>query len=98
LLLIISFSLFLALTSSKTVMSTDIIHFDTDPTSGGTIRNFHLSALQLWLATTLPLMVVTFIAWYVVYLYIDKVQEAKAEKLRVEAEEMGKAAEKEVGR
>jgi hypothetical protein len=42
-------------------------------------------------------MVIMFIAWYIAYLYIDKVQEAKAEKLRAEAEEMGKAAEKYAG-
>ena len=46
----------------------------------------------MYLAVTVPLMVATFIAWYVVYIYIDKVQEAKAEKLRAEAEEAGKAA------
>jgi hypothetical protein len=75
-------------------MSTYIIHFDNDLTSGDTIRNFQIGALRLWFAITLPIMVPTFIAWYVVNLYIDKVQEAKAENLRAEAEELGKVAEK----
>jgi hypothetical protein len=73
-------------------MSTDIVHFVTDPTSGNNVKVFQLGALQVYLAITIPLMVATFIAWYVVYIYIDKVQEAKAEKLRAEAEETGKAA------
>jgi hypothetical protein len=91
---IIPFSLSPALTSSKTIMSTDIIHFNRDLTSGESIRNFQIDALRLWIAATLPITVLSFIAWYVVYLYINKVQEAKAEKLRAQAEEMGEAAEK----
>jgi hypothetical protein len=73
-------------------MSTDIVHFVMDPTSGNNVKVFQLGALKVYLAITVPLMVATFIAWYVVYIYIDKVQEGKAEKLRAEAEEVGKVA------
>ena len=71
-------------------MSTDIIHFSKDPNSGSSVKIFQLGALQLYLAITIPFMVVTFVAWYVVYVYVDKVQEARAEQLRVQAEESGK--------
>lgn len=63
-----------------------------DPTSGDNVKVFQLGALKVYLAITVPLMVATFIAWYVVYIYIDKVQEARAEKLRADAEEVGKVA------
>jgi hypothetical protein len=74
-------------------MSTDIIHFNRDPESGSSVKIFQLGALQLYLTITVPFMVVTFIAWYVVYLYVNKVQEAKAEQLRMQAEESGKGTQ-----
>jgi len=58
--------LFLADTSTQTVMSTDIISFPSD--SGG----FQWSALSVWLEATLPLMFLTFVAWGVVYRGVGK--------------------------
>jgi hypothetical protein len=57
---------------------------------GSNVKIFQLGALQLYLAITVPFMVLTFVAWYVVYVYIDKRQESEAERLRLEAEEAGK--------
>lgn len=46
-------------------MSTDIIRFQNDQ-NGEPQRVFHSKALQLYLMITLPLMLLTFAAWYFV--------------------------------
>ena len=66
-------------------MSTDIIRF-TDPTTGASIKNFSLGALQLYLTIMVPMMVVTFAAWYGVYWWVDRKQKADARRLRDRAE------------
>lgn len=49
-------------------MSTDIIRFQKRG-SGKPERVFSPGALQLFLAITVPLMVVSFLAWGVIYLF-----------------------------
>lgn len=58
----------------QTVMSTDIVKFPSIQESG---KVFQLEALQLFLAITLPLMAVTFIAWWVVYWCVNRRQDRK---------------------
>lgn len=53
-------------------MSTDIIKFPSKQESG---QVFQLGALQLWLIITLPLMAITFIAWWLVYWYVNRKQD-----------------------
>ncbi|TVY37913.1 hypothetical protein LOCC1_G008368 [Lachnellula occidentalis] len=61
---------FLPGTFISTIMSTDIIHFQAEsPTSG---KIFQLGALELYLAITIPLMAVTFAAWYLVYRWLNR--------------------------
>lgn len=55
-------------------MSTDIIHFASNKDSG---RIFQLGALQLYLAITIPMMVVVFLAWGVVYHCVNRRQNLK---------------------
>jgi hypothetical protein len=57
--------------AQQTVMSTDIVRFQTSDT-GVTERNFQWGALSVWLAATLPLTFFTFIAWVVVYHGVDR--------------------------
>ncbi|KAL5316660.1 hypothetical protein ACEPPN_015709 [Leptodophora sp. 'Broadleaf-Isolate-01'] len=63
---------FLPGTFISTVMSTDIIKFPSKQESG---QVFQLGALQLWLIITLPLMAITFIAWWLVYWYVNRKQD-----------------------
>ncbi|TVY55321.1 hypothetical protein LCER1_G003907 [Lachnellula cervina] len=56
--------------NTKTIMSTDIIHFQAESNTYGKI--FQLGALELYLAITIPLMVVTFAAWYLVYRWLNR--------------------------
>jgi len=51
-------------------MSTDIIHFQAESKTSGKI--FQLGALELYLAITIPLMAVTFAAWYLVYRWLNR--------------------------
>ncbi|KAH7313155.1 hypothetical protein BKA65DRAFT_517421 [Rhexocercosporidium sp. MPI-PUGE-AT-0058] len=63
---------FLPGTFISTVMSTDIIKFPSQQESG---QVFQLGALRLWLIITLPLMAITFIAWWLVYWYVNRRQD-----------------------
>ncbi|KAI9866764.1 MAG: hypothetical protein M1813_000706 [Trichoglossum hirsutum] len=64
------------ISSYQTLMSTDIIRFQTDQT-GEPSRTFRLGALQLFLAITVPLMFVSFLAWYGVYWWVDRKDKVK---------------------
>ncbi|CAG8948908.1 hypothetical protein HYFRA_00002034 [Hymenoscyphus fraxineus] len=59
---------FLPGTFISTIMSTDIIKFEDSE------KKFELGALQLYLYITVPLMAITFAAWWVVYIFIDRRQ------------------------
>jgi H+/gluconate symporter-like permease len=74
-------------------MSTDIIHFYPDPTTGASIKTFSLGALQLYIAIMIPMMVATFATWYGFYWWVDRKQEAHVRRLRerIEAEAGEKA-------
>ena len=51
-------------------MSTDIVHFgpqDKKSNTGGSHKIVQVKALQLYLAISLPLVVVTLFAWYAFY-------------------------------
>jgi ABC-type Fe3+ transport system permease subunit len=56
----------------QTIMSTDIIQFQDSK------EIFSLGALQLYLAITLPLMALTFAAWWLVYWYVNRKQDTEA--------------------
>jgi hypothetical protein len=62
--------------SCKTIMSTDIVQFQTD-SNGKSQKVFQLGALQLFLTICLPMMVTTFAAWYGVYWWVDRNEEVK---------------------
>lgn len=60
----------------KTLMSTGIVQFGTSAT-GASERTVQVGALQLFLALSLPLMLLTFVAWYFVYWWINRKEERK---------------------
>jgi hypothetical protein len=64
----------------QTLMSTDIIHFQTGST-GKSEKTFQLGALQLFLAISFPLMFLTFAAWYGVYWWVNRKDKLKAIKV-----------------
>ncbi|KAK0102818.1 hypothetical protein ONS96_005453 [Cadophora gregata f. sp. sojae] len=66
---------FLPGTFISTVMSTDIIKFPSKQESG---KVFQSGALQLWLVITLPLMAITFIAWWLVYWLVNRREEQQS--------------------
>jgi len=49
----------------QTLMSTDIVRFDHSK------EMFSMAALKLFLAISLPMMFLTFVAWYAVYWYVN---------------------------
>jgi len=57
-------------------MSTDIVQYQVD-SSGNSQEVFQRGALQLYLAITLPMMLVTFGSWYGVYFYVDRKEKKK---------------------
>lgn len=62
---------FLPGTFISTIMSTDIVRFEKD-NAGKSSKIFQLGAIQLYLAITLPLTFLVFVAWYGVYWWVDK--------------------------
>jgi hypothetical protein len=65
-------------------MSTDIVTWQTD-SGGQTQRVYQSGALGLYLAITIPMMVVTFGAWRVVYEWMRYKERQETEKIRNEA-------------
>ncbi|KAF2085974.1 hypothetical protein K490DRAFT_45434 [Saccharata proteae CBS 121410] len=65
---------FLPGTFISTLMSTDIVHYD------GEKKVVSLGALELFFAISIPMMVGTFGAWYLVYWWVDR--RARLEKLK----------------
>jgi len=54
-------------------MSTDIIRFEA--LDGGLFKeHFSTKALKLFFAICIPLMLVTFVTWYIIYLWTKKRQ------------------------
>ena len=60
-------------------MSTDIVHWDQ--TNGISSQVFQLGALKVYLAVSLPLMLVTFVVWYVFGLLEKRNQKRNKERL-----------------
>lgn len=58
----------------QTLMSTDIVRFDRS------IKIFSPPALNLFLAISLPLMFFTFVAWYLVYWWVDNTKKKEKSK------------------
>jgi hypothetical protein len=52
-------------------MSTDIVSFQTTST-GKQEKTVSLGAIEIFLATSLPLMLLTFAAWFVVYRWVNR--------------------------
>lgn len=68
-------------------MSTDIIHFETTST-GKSGKVVQMGALQLYFAVSLPLMLLTLLAWYGVYWWETRKGEkerSKGARLKLEA-------------
>jgi hypothetical protein len=57
-------------------MSTDIVQYQVG-VDGNSYEIFQLGALQLYLAITLPMMFLTFAAWYGVYFFVDRKEKIK---------------------
>ena len=69
------------LTSSQILMSMEIFHFDTS--APGDIENFLLpNALYFYLAVSLPLLILTFIAWGVLFYTSQKASKRRIRQLR----------------
>jgi hypothetical protein len=66
-------------------MSTDIVQYQV-AADGKSQEIFQLGALQLYLAITLPMMLLTFGAWYGVYFWVDRKERAKINQRGVGAE------------
>ncbi|KAF2204801.1 hypothetical protein GQ43DRAFT_428635 [Delitschia confertaspora ATCC 74209] len=58
---------FLPGTFIATFMSTDIIHFNTNNT-----QNFQMNGFKLYLEICIPLMFLTFLAWYAFHWWVNK--------------------------
>lgn len=60
----------------QTLMSTDIIRWQSDlPGQGEPQKTVSLGALQFFMAITVPLMLVTFLAWFIVYRCVKRKDE-----------------------
>ncbi|RDW75413.1 hypothetical protein BP6252_06555 [Coleophoma cylindrospora] len=70
---------FLPGTFISTIMSTDIIKYQAD-SNGTMVENYSPRALLLYLEITLPLMAVTFIAWFLVYKWVNRAQDKTIQK------------------
>jgi hypothetical protein len=60
----------------QTLMSTDIVQYDHSK------EIFSMAALKMFLAISLPMMFLTFVAWYAVYWYVnnrERVQKLKSQ-------------------
>ena len=65
-------------------MSTDIVQYQV-AADGTSHEIFQLGALQLYLAITLPMMLLTFASWYGVYFWVDRKEKAKITEKKVKA-------------
>ena len=55
-------------------MSTDIVQWQRNP-MGTIVKTVSSEAIMVFLAATIPLILLTFAAWYVVYRYLERKQE-----------------------
>jgi hypothetical protein len=66
-------------------MSTDILQFQTTD-SGSAQEIFQLDAFTRYMEITIPLMLITFAAWYAVYWWVDRTEAKKALAQKVKLE------------
>lgn len=66
--------------ATQTIMSTDILQYSKIDGSNKFEENYSSEALKRYVEITVPLMAITFAAWYFVYLWVDKRQDVKALK------------------
>jgi hypothetical protein len=59
-------------------MSTDILQYSKIPDSNSYEEDYSQEALIRYVSVTLPLMALTFLAWWVLYWWVDKKQQVKA--------------------
>jgi hypothetical protein len=71
----------------QTIMSTDIVRFES-PGGGPGPEVFEADALKLYAYISIPLMVLTFVAWYLIYKWETwKAKKKKRKALEKEASE-----------
>ncbi|RFU28625.1 hypothetical protein B7463_g7720, partial [Scytalidium lignicola] len=71
---------FLPGTFVSTIMSTSIVQWDRNA-DGESKENFQMAALKVYLIITVPLMVVSFGAWYGVYWWVDRKERNKSKEM-----------------
>jgi hypothetical protein len=64
-------------------MSTDILKYSKIPGTNSYEEDYSKEALLRYVSITLPLMAVTFLAWWVLYWWVNKKQEMKVLKDRL---------------
>ncbi|KAE9381938.1 hypothetical protein N431DRAFT_360451, partial [Stipitochalara longipes BDJ] len=69
---------FLPGTFISTIMSTDILQYSKIPDTNDYEEDYSSEALKRYVSVTLPLMALTFLAWWVLYWWVDIKQRVKA--------------------
>lgn len=64
-------------------MSTDIIRYQTNK-EGSSVKVVQSGALRLFLAITLPMMVITFAAWYIVYWWVHNREKRRTKEIHLQ--------------
>ena len=59
-------------------MSTDILQYSKIPNTNDYEEDYSSAALKRYVSVTLPLTAMTFLAWWVVYWWVDRKQRVKA--------------------
>ncbi|CZR56656.1 uncharacterized protein PAC_06545 [Phialocephala subalpina] len=75
---------FLPGTFISTIMSTDILQYSRIDGTNSYEEDYSSEALKRYVSITIPLMAVTFAAWYIMYFWIDRRQHVKSLRRRME--------------
>ena len=73
----------LANAKEQTIMSTDILQFSKIPNTKDYEEEYSSAALKRYVSVTLPLMALTFLAWWVLYWWVDRKQHVQALKVQI---------------
>lgn len=68
----------LANTKQQTIMSTDILQYSKIADTNDYEEDYSSAALKRYVSVTLPLTALTFLAWWVLYWWVDRKQRVKA--------------------
>jgi len=68
----------LANTEQQTIMSTDIVQYSKIPNSNDYEEEYSSAALKRYVMITLPLMALTFLAWWILYFWVETKQRVEA--------------------